>query len=255
MCRRRASLQVFITAPPARSLVQTRFVLDAMAESSRAEGDRWTQMMDELKAINQCIGAVEKVQTQLMGHQVLSSLMAEQAAKDRDTMTRQIEETGKRVTSLTLERMAEEMNRFGEHGSEPSGEPSVTPSGPSPSSCPEGHARGQQRFGRENVHEFSQQRHEDSGGHALLLKFSFPKFQGDRPSIWLDKCKDYFTIFHVPSFIWIMIASMHMEGKAAKWWQVYKLHHTLGSWQQFATAVVKCLVLMNTQRLCMIYCI
>lgn len=57
-------------------------------------------------------------------------------------MARQIKETGKRVASLMLERMAEEMERFGEQGSEPSGEPSITHSRPFPSCHPHRHVRG-----------------------------------------------------------------------------------------------------------------
>lgn len=127
--------------PPVKPSVQMRFVLDAMVESLRMEGDHWTQVMDELKSINQRIGKVEQVQHQLMGQHMLSFSMAEQAVKDRDMMARQIEETGKRVVSLMLKRMAEEMEQFGEQGSEPSGEPSITHSRPSPSCHLGGHVR------------------------------------------------------------------------------------------------------------------
>jgi hypothetical protein len=38
-----------------------------MAESSWATEDHWTQMKETLQAINQCLKAVEKIQTQLVG--------------------------------------------------------------------------------------------------------------------------------------------------------------------------------------------
>uniref|UniRef100_A0A0A8XZM8 Retrotransposon gag domain-containing protein n=1 Tax=Arundo donax TaxID=35708 RepID=A0A0A8XZM8_ARUDO len=37
--------------------------------------------------------------------------------------------------------------------------------------------------------------------------------------------------------MWVTAASLHMEGNAACWLQVYKLQHGLGSWEQFMQAV------------------
>lgn len=52
------------------------------------------------------------------GSASLSSSMAEQVAKDQDVMARHIDEIWKRVVALTLERMAERMDQFGEPSSE-----------------------------------------------------------------------------------------------------------------------------------------
>jgi hypothetical protein len=68
-----------ITAPSARPSVQTRFVLEAMAETNRSDETRWDKMFAALQK-------VETNQQQLMGQQALSSSMTEQAAKDRDVM-------------------------------------------------------------------------------------------------------------------------------------------------------------------------
>jgi hypothetical protein len=37
--------------------------------------------------------------------------------------------------------------------------------------------------------------------------------------------------------MWASTASVHMEGNAAKWLQVYKLKYGLGDWGQFTRAV------------------
>jgi hypothetical protein len=64
--------------------------------------------------------------------------------------------------------------------------------------------------------------------HGALPKLSFPKFSGDNPKIWIDKCGDYFHIFNVPKCMWTTTASLHMEENAARWLQVYKMKKGLG---------------------------
>lgn len=70
-----------------------------------------------------------------------------------------------------------------------------------------------------------------------LPKLSFPKFEGSHPKIWLDKCMDYFRVYEVQKVMWVTIATLHMEGKAAKWWQVYKLQASECYWRQFRRVV------------------
>jgi hypothetical protein len=72
---------------------------------------------------------------------------------------------------------------------------------------------------------------------SALPKMSFPKFFGENPRIWLDKCTDYFCIFNIPESTWTTAASLHMKDNAAKWLQVYKLKHGLGNWPVFVSAV------------------
>lgn len=71
----------------------------------------------------------------------------------------------------------------------------------------------------------------------MIPKLQFPVFHGENPTIWLDKCLDYFQFYKVKEGLWVTAASMHMEGNAARWWQVYKLKDGLGSWEKFARAV------------------
>jgi hypothetical protein len=52
---------------------------------------------------------------------------------------------------------------------------------------------------------------------SSLPKWSFPKFQGNDPGIWFDRCMEYFTVYQVLEWIWASTASMHMEGNASKW--------------------------------------
>jgi hypothetical protein len=72
---------------------------------------------------------------------------------------------------------------------------------------------------------------------AALPKMSFPKFTGEHPRIWIDKCADYFCIFNIPECMWTTAASLHMEANAAEWLQMYKLKHGLDSWTTFVDVV------------------
>jgi hypothetical protein len=87
-----------------------------------------------------------------------------------------------------------------------------------------------------------------SGGHGRaegevsnhcspLPKLSFPKFSGENPRIWIDKCSDYIKIFSIPECIWTTATLLHMEDNAARWLQVYKMQKGLGDWPSFVTVV------------------
>ena len=79
---------------------------------------------------------------------------------------------------------------------------------------------------------------ESSGSsRPYVPKMSFPLFTGEHPKIWKDKCLNYFSICNVPESMWTIAASMHMDGPASKWLQVYKLRNGLGSWAEFIAAV------------------
>lgn len=48
---------------------------------------------------------------------------------------------------------------------------------------------------------------------------------------------DYFRICNVPESMWPLVASLHMDGIASSWLQVYKSKGGLGTWEQFMAAV------------------
>ncbi|WVZ50933.1 LOW QUALITY PROTEIN: hypothetical protein U9M48_002138 [Paspalum notatum var. saurae] len=95
----------------------------------------------------------------------------------------------------------------------------------------------------EPPHRSSQpQRPRDSGDreyshHPPLPKMTFPKFTGEHPKIWIDKCEDYFNIFNIQEKMWVTAAALHMEGNAAQWFQVYKARQGVGMWAKFVEAV------------------
>uniref|UniRef100_A0ACD5TPE7 Uncharacterized protein n=1 Tax=Avena sativa TaxID=4498 RepID=A0ACD5TPE7_AVESA len=66
---------------------------------------------------------------------------------------------------------------------------------------------------------------------------SFPRFDGDQPRIWKDKCLDYFRLFNVHPSLWFVSATLHMDGNAALWLKAYRLRHEVNSWPVLMSAV------------------
>lgn len=77
----------------------------------------------------------------------------------------------------------------------------------------------------------------DSLPHHTLPKMHFPKFDGSHPTIWLDKCRNYFAIYDIPGNLWYQAATMQLEGSAAKWFQAYKQLNPGATWLKFVTDV------------------
>lgn len=69
------------------------------------------------------------------------------------------------------------------------------------------------------------------------LKMSFPRFDGDQPRIWKDKCLDYFRLFNVHPSLWLVSCTLHMDGNAALWLKAYRRRHEVNSWTALMTAV------------------
>ena len=70
-----------------------------------------------------------------------------------------------------------------------------------------------------------------------MPKMSCPRFNGDNPVVWKDKCLDYFKLFDIPEHMWFTVASMNFDELAAQWLQVYKKQHKSTSWLKFVLAV------------------
>jgi hypothetical protein len=70
-------------------------------------------------------------------------------------------------------------------------------------------------------------------------KMDFPKFAGSSPTILAEQCVAFFNLYDVPKSLWVTAATINMVDNAALWLQAYKAEHTLGSWDQFLTAVLE----------------
>lgn len=65
----------------------------------------------------------------------------------------------------------------------------------------------------------------------------FPRFNGEQPWIWKDKCLDYFRLFSVHPSLWLVSCTLQMDGNAALWLKEYRLRHELYTWPELMTAV------------------
>lgn len=188
-------------------------------------------MFQKLAALSKQIGDMDEMQQQLLGQADLAAEVVQQAAMERTMLSKQVQEIGRVVAQLRLEKMVADLESY---------------SGSSSAEESVGRNRGNRkeaaRRSREEsvVHTPRNHHRAETRGDSVktfLPKLSFPKFRGENPTIWLDKCEDYFEIYKVNRHMWVMAASLHMEGNAAKWWQVYKAKKGLGNWEQFSKAV------------------
>lgn len=70
-----------------------------------------------------------------------------------------------------------------------------------------------------------------------LPKLDFPKFHGEHPHIWREKCEKYFSMFNVPVHVWVPFATINFKGNAELWLQTYESQHSIGSWAELCVAV------------------
>src|SRR5687767_2787180 len=50
----------------------------------------------------------------------------------------------------------------------------------------------------------------DRGGNrGFMPKMNLSRFNGKNPSIWKDKCEDYFKLLNIPESTWTTAASLH----------------------------------------------
>jgi hypothetical protein len=185
--------------------------------------EKWEQMMKMMDRVVKKLDTVEAGQHRLEGQAELSATVARKAEEEHTILAMQMEETGKVVAQLRSEMMAKDLEGDGA-GSSREGADQDDPN------------RRRREPQQERLREEEDQVM-GGWGHPSLPKYSFPRFQGNEPGIWLAKCQDYFTIYQVPEALWAISAFMHMEGNAARWLQVYKMRHGLGNWMQFGRAV------------------
>lgn len=72
-----------------------------------------------------------------------------------------------------------------------------------------------------------------------LPKVDFPKFDGEHPQVWRDRCEKYFAMFSVPPHLWAPLATISFRGNAMLWLQTYEAQHTVDNWHELCVAVDK----------------
>jgi hypothetical protein len=70
-----------------------------------------------------------------------------------------------------------------------------------------------------------------------MPKVLCPKFNGENPVIWKDKCIDYFMLVDFKPKHWVRMAAIHFEGPAAQWLRVYRKKVPNPTWLQLVLDV------------------
>jgi hypothetical protein len=209
-----------------------------MASDSQREETRWDRVFQKLDSLEQRMLTMDGVQQQLMAQADLAAGVAQEAARERLLMSRQIEETGKVVAQMRLERLAAQLDS--DQGSQGDHHPhhrrmhhqdaSFTPRTESLHLSNSPRRPQRPRRGRTGL------RHDPPP--PSLPKMQFPEFVGRDPVVWIDHCLTYFSIYRIPQDIWVVSASLHMKENAARWYQVHKIKHGIESWEGFTESVM-----------------
>ena len=70
------------------------------------------------------------------------------------------------------------------------------------------------------------------------VRIDFPKFDGFDPLGWIYKANKFFYYHRTPYNHRLMLASIHMEGKALVWYQYMDLFGYLPNWNVFAQSLM-----------------
>jgi len=193
-----------------------------MDERGAQEDARYEHLLENLDLLFAQVGTISSHHQQMAAQSDINTKIVEQLLLDQRTLSQQIEATGQAVANLTLNRQR------------PSSPPFqlVSPR-------PRHSVVGTSHFpSHNNAAGFARRSYDGEGPiRAVLPKLSFPRFDGSNPTIWKDKCVDYFTLCNIPETFWTTAAALHMDDNAAKWVQVYKQEHGLDSWSVFIEAV------------------
>jgi hypothetical protein len=79
--------------------------------------------------------------------------------------------------------------------------------------------------------------HEDRDSYVKPPKHDFPRFDGELPSPWLDRCNSYFELYCTLLQNWVTTASLYLHGRAALWWQAVRHAHRNDTWDSFGQPV------------------
>jgi hypothetical protein len=62
-------------------------------------------------------------------------------------------------------------------------------------------------------------------------------FFGDDPQLWRSRCETYFDMYGVEPSLWIRVASMHLNGAVARWFQSAERRLRDVGWSEFCARV------------------
>ena len=79
--------------------------------------------------------------------------------------------------------------------------------------------------------------HHSIGRSPPLPKLDFPKFDGENPRLWRDRCEMYFDVYGVSESLKTRFAALNFSGTAASWLHSVECKGHVSDWDQFYTLV------------------
>ena len=197
-----------------------KFILDAMAEDAEKEGAKLDQILNSIDMLFTRVTDIGLTQQKMRAQLDLNTQAVDMQTAEQKIMAKQIAEAGQAIAQLRIDQMSSRETPSSDSDSISSA--STTPE-PSRRQRPRGETH------RITTH--------DPVPRYSMPKMSCPRFNGDNPVVWKDKCLDYFKLFDIPEHMWFTVASMNFDEPAAQWLQVYKKQHKSTSWLKFVLAV------------------
>ncbi|XP_026378571.1 uncharacterized protein LOC113273010 [Papaver somniferum] len=74
-------------------------------------------------------------------------------------------------------------------------------------------------------------------------KLDFPRFDGDNPRGWIQKCERYFWLHNIVESHRVDIAAIYLDGKADKWFLNFQVGRNRITWFEFAHGI--CIIFEN----------
>jgi hypothetical protein len=170
--------------------------MDAMEENEEKIEAKFDKMMDSIDMLFNKMENIHFAQQQKQVKLDINTKAVDQSMRDQQVMAKHIDETGKVVARLTLDR------GHGDRGFL-SGD-----SGPaSPHESQQFYSKS--REGEENPFsrpQFGQRAKDPCGAVSkpALPKLHFPIFEGQDPIVWREKCETYFKIYDIPERIFFI---------------------------------------------------
>ncbi|WVZ58303.1 LOW QUALITY PROTEIN: hypothetical protein U9M48_008586, partial [Paspalum notatum var. saurae] len=93
--------------------------------------------------------------------------------------------------------------------------------------------------GTSSQNDFHFPEHQDSPHHrtAPYPKLEFPKFDGDNPRLWRDRCQMYFEVYAVADALKTRFAALNFSGAAATWLQTIECKEWILDWDHLCSLV------------------
>jgi hypothetical protein len=233
-----ASFHLDITAPPKasdppRPSAQTKILLDTMSKRSDEDNSKWDHVMGNFDLLFSQINDMSMVQQSLKAQMDLSSAAVDKYSAEQQMIAQQVKANGQAVAQLTLQ----QFHRDAKYSDSESASIAYEEENPFSQEYNKGKAVPKPKPSRPTKPHHSHRTSKNTLPHHTLPKMPFPKFDGNSPKEWIDKCHNYFEIYSIPQGMWITAATMNLEGNASKWYQAYKKNNTPTDWQSFCEVV------------------